>query len=443
MSDRKRYPPEESTKYFNTYLDDQKRNFNLSSPKKKTKGDVFMETPPTTPALPQQSSSSPLSSAPPAQTSTDPLAVISSPLTPRSSVTPMKRKMKPEILIMESPTKKRGYTYSPSLQLGTPPPPSTPSKMGSSTTGKKKIVPYIEISTPTNGWWNQGQTPLTNRKMMTSEDLGGYGSEDGLMSPNRSGKRTGDRGTNIPVRITVLLLICALLSAPLEKIEALFEDIRQAEDNASDLSLSDLPSEFFSPLTFDMTSPLLHPNLIRKLTKYISNIARPTKRLRLTTWDNMRTPGRTAGMSELATETLSRIMKSLERSVKAGEDLDPFSGPPAKKVAPTNSSKGAKKKKAEKKSKKEGDDSSKRSKSPQEPTAEADDNNADQEEGSNAEAQVESIELTVEDFDKLEHVLEIARDSVLAADCCIALLGSDRLDKQVTVPFKSTFVTVC
>jgi cohesin loading factor subunit SCC2 len=35
------------------------------------------------------------------------------------------------------------------------------------------------------------------------------------------------------------------------------------------------------------------------------------------------------------------------------------------------------------------------------------------------------------DFDKLAKELDVANESILAADCCIALLGSDRLTKQV------------
>lgn len=43
-----------------------------------------------------------------------------------------------------------------------------------------------------------------------------------------------------------------------------------------------------------------------------------------------------------------------------------------------------------------------------------------------------SKELDEMDYEKLTRDLEIARDSILAADCCIALLGSDRLTKQVS-----------
>ena len=35
------------------------------------------------------------------------------------------------------------------------------------------------------------------------------------------------------------------------------------------------------------------------------------------------------------------------------------------------------------------------------------------------------------DFEKLAKELDITNESILAADCCIALLGSDRLPKQV------------
>lgn len=41
------------------------------------------------------------------------------------------------------------------------------------------------------------------------------------------------------------------------------------------------------------------------------------------------------------------------------------------------------------------------------------------------------IHITISDQDKLTTTLTIARNSVLAADCCIALLASDRLTKQV------------
>jgi cohesin loading factor subunit SCC2 len=70
--------------------------------------------------------------------------------------------------------------------------------------------------------------------------------------------------------------------APLEKLTALLEDIFETEDALSpDLSFGDLPNDFFSPLTVDCTQPQLHPNIIKKSTKYIGHVARATKRIRL------------------------------------------------------------------------------------------------------------------------------------------------------------------
>jgi cohesin loading factor subunit SCC2 len=57
-----------------------------------------------------------------------------------------------------------------------------------------------------------------------------------------------------------------------------------------------------------------------------------------------------------------------------------------------------------------------------------------------ADAEAFSQDLTEMDYDKLTRVLELARDSILAADCCIALLGSDRLTKQVSLCVTLTFL---
>jgi len=133
-------------------------------------------------------------------------------------------------------------------------------------------------------------------------------------------------------------------------------------------------------------------------------------------------------MAEVDTQVLSRLLKLLERNVRAGEDVDPFPSPSgnagfsathaSKSVSPQKKSpkKPAKSKKNERRSK---------SKTPGGEEGEAED--GDGTGGGHAEEQ----ELTEGDFDNLTRVLDIARDSILAADCCIALLGSDRLTKQV------------
>ena len=115
-------------------------------------------------------------------------------------------------------------------------------------------------------------------------------------------------------------------TAPLEKLITLLEDIFEAEDSLPvDADQECLPSDFFSPLTAEPSRPHLHPNLVRKLSKLICQVARPMKRLRSSTAATL-TP-RASGpcsISDVETTILSRILKILERSVRAGEDLDPF-----------------------------------------------------------------------------------------------------------------------
>jgi cohesin loading factor subunit SCC2 len=209
--------------------------------------------------------------------------------------------------------------------------------------------------------------------------------------------------------------ICAV---PLEKLTALIDEIFEAEDALpADAEAKDLPPELFSHLSIHCSRPLLSPTVIRKLTKYVGNVARPTKRLRQTTAGG--TPGRgRGGLAEVDTQVLSRLLKHLDRSVKTGEDVDPF----VAIAAPPSSAKSSPRKSSAKKGKK--------NEKPRTP-------NIDEDEDEDAEKDesgpTKSTELNEIDFDKLSRILDVARDSILAADCCIALLASDRLSKQVRV----------
>jgi cohesin loading factor subunit SCC2 len=119
-------------------------------------------------------------------------------------------------------------------------------------------------------------------------------------------------------------------------------------------------------------------------------------------------------IADVETRILSRILKLLERSVRAGEDLDPFKAdkppdtrPPA---SPSKKGKAFKKLTADQQFQLVGGD---------EPQADASTDLA------------EPPSVTNADLDILARSLELARNSILAADCCIALLGADRLPKQV------------
>lgn len=221
--------------------------------------------------------------------------------------------------------------------------------------------------------------------------------------------------------------------APIEKLTTLLEDIFEAEDGLPpDVEPHDLPVEWFSPLTAPGSQPHLHPNIVRKLTTQIIKVARPSKRQRINSRDAngaaAGTPRYRCRMADIDTTTLSRILKILERSVRAGEELDPF------KSAGAPPSKSGKSRKAANGKKTQAEGRQSKSQSPAEP-AEGDSMDVD-------EAPAEQS-VTDQDIESLTRTLEIARDSVLAADCCVALLASDRLPKQVwrLVRFKLSSVT--
>jgi cohesin loading factor subunit SCC2 len=116
-------------------------------------------------------------------------------------------------------------------------------------------------------------------------------------------------------------------------------------------------------------------------------------------------------MAEVETQVLARLLKVLDRTVKAGENLDPFRYVTSAKSSP--------RKKVVKNKK---DDNL--------PNGDTTNDRRSVEEEDAREKEPE-VELTSVDYEKLEKVLYVARESILAADCCIALLGSDRLTKQV------------
>lgn len=110
------------------------------------------------------------------------------------------------------------------------------------------------------------------------------------------------------------------------------------------------------------------------------------------------------GTADIELQTLTRIMKILERSIRQGELVDPFGSST----------------KEEKSS--EALDEEKTSKGL---------TNNSQDIALQKDSTEMSVEVLEQLLNRLETQLEIARDSVAAADCCIALLASDRLPKQV------------
>lgn len=217
---------------------------------------------------------------------------------------------------------------------------------------------------------------------------------------------------------------------PLEKLQALLEDIFEAEDNVPpNAAHDDLPQEFFSALSPDPSRPLLHASIIRKLASCVSKVARPTKRVRLSVWENGGgTPRRAGGVSDIESANLLRVLKLLERSIRLGENLEPLGDVPRRATVSESSTSESKKAKGKKKS---ANGNIERSKSPQDHIEEK----QGDAEGKATTDDVVDVDLSDESFKKLECELEFARDSILAADCCLALLNSDRLSKQVWLYF--------
>jgi len=213
-----------------------------------------------------------------------------------------------------------------------------------------------------------------------------------------------------------------LLSGPLEKLTSLIEDIFEAEDALSpDTDVSELNHDFFSTLSVEASRPRLCSSMIRKLIKYIGQVARPAKRQRQTTGTVLGTPRHKERMSDVDTQMLSRLMKILERTVQAGEDIDAFPYQPA--VQSKSVSASPKKPSAKKSAKGKKTDRRSKSQSPQEEKEQPDAGDG------------ETSKLGAIEFETLARSLDMARDSILAADCCIAILSSDRLTKQVCIHF--------
>lgn len=126
------------------------------------------------------------------------------------------------------------------------------------------------------------------------------------------------------------------------------------------------------------------------------------------------TPKGKGRITEVDIGILGRILKILERSVKSGEDLDPFHYMAVirEKSASPRKKKPAKRPKADVDEDAEGEEPEVTDVVVEEPVA-------------------PPPEITESDLESLTRLLNVAKDSVLAADCCIALLGSDRLNKQV------------
>jgi cohesin loading factor subunit SCC2 len=197
--------------------------------------------------------------------------------------------------------------------------------------------------------------------------------KDDMSNAKSSSRRTGDRDDR----------------APLEKLNSFFEDLFEAEDTISpDSPLTALNSDFFSSHTSSTSEPLLNSAQLGKATKLFSHLTHSSAM-----HSSSGTTPRRGRVKDVDSNTLSRFLKIVERSIKAGEDIEPLK---FIDVAKDKSSELSEGKKTSKKL------------SRLEDTYEADIN-----------------------LDALKDELEVSRDSVLAAETILAVLTSDRLPKEV------------
>ena len=206
--------------------------------------------------------------------------------------------------------------------------------------------------------------------------------------------------------------------APFEKLNSLIDEIFEAEDDLPQYpDPSDLRRDLFSlSLTTNYAHPCLNPAVISKITVIVGKISRPAKRRPPSSRGQSGVPNSArkddGRISDLEVPKLLRLLKTLERSVQTGEDIDPFKIPPesqssVKRSASKRSSKGSKKGKAPEPGPSEDGDSKVVDPEPD-------------------DAQESSVNLG-----NLLKCLTTAKESILAAECCISILSSDRLPKQV------------
>ncbi|KIK80090.1 hypothetical protein PAXRUDRAFT_833727 [Paxillus rubicundulus Ve08.2h10] len=336
---------------------------------------------------------------------TKPLASV----VPESSLTPRKRKSPDEL---PTPSQKRIHLANSTPSTHTDRPGSEASSHLSPKT-PRQLLAYVNVPAP--AW----KTPSKSSKSPDhpvsgdeSDEDYHYAHQDNQATAKSSARRTGDRDER----------------APFAKLNTLVEDIFEAEDSlAADAELSDLPKEFFSALTANSSYPHLQQNVLRKLTTYISQLTRPFKRSRRAT--------REAGASgsagtktretlgDIETPVLSRLIKILERSIKTGEDVDPLRTSAHRPLAPTSPSK-----------------SKKGQKNPTDSDILSHQDKEAQNEGGSPVHDLHPQQLTDSNAHDLTTQLEIARDSILAAECCMALLCGEGLTKQL---YSEELITTC
>ncbi|EJU03190.1 ARM repeat-containing protein [Dacryopinax primogenitus] len=234
-----------------------------------------------------------------------------------------------------------------------------------------------------------------------------------------SGKRTGERDDRADVK----------------KLLDYLDDIFEAEDSlpaaspqASPMLLSTSPTlaggtgGFFTTSLDPGSEPMLLPHVLRKLLRYIEASSVETR--------SRRRKGARGALSQVDSAPLGRILRILDRNVKAAIDLEPFPASLAPKSTKNTPKKARKSGVVDRRSMSRAASDAISLGLDGEPEEDmdtpVDDESLEEEPQEGKEEQL--ADMSVE---KCTHLLEIVSLGVMAADCCLALLTADALPKKL------------
>lgn len=308
-----------------------------------------------------------------------------------------------------SPVKQASLTSSP-----VPP---------SANTSHPNQKPYVEVPPPPVPWSEANVTPRRPTKR-----------PDQFHTPSPSPKRGSERDWQLASDDEAMSSRIVPPStqsrfggderSALDRLLSFIDDIFEAEDSVP----ADGPAEdsyestgFFSKMTTDWSRPNLSVEFIARLAKIVDQVAQPKQRARRDALFHSPSVNRSEGLSGVDVQLLSRIIKILERSVVAGEDVEPFPGPTVKlgglSSADGNGKSPSKGKKTKRAKTPEGRKTRSKSRTPVDPD-----------------------DPTEVDMSKVERALQLAYESVLAADACFAILSVEQLPKQL---YSEELITSC
>ncbi|KZV76249.1 hypothetical protein PENSPDRAFT_646530 [Peniophora sp. CONT] len=200
------------------------------------------------------------------------------------------------------------------------------------------------------------------------------------------------------------------------KLRELIDDLFEADDSPD----SEDSKAFFSLNSPDPTRLCLSAHMLRKLrTRILDAVKSPNaKRTRTATGQTPRTPkSARLSLADLDPADLGRLIRLLERSVRAGEDVTPFPSLPSSSISAIKTEANGEAGPSTP-AKTPGKTPGKRKKEPRSATPASVARGASEPPASEA------------DISKASSSIERARDAILAADTILALLSAERLPRE-------------